>query len=145
MSYSCRNAANWGYSKSAPTYQLLKAQKCANHDEYWYHLKHFILASANSYYNFHILFIDYVLYFPLRTSTLHFPCFSFFFIDRTLNQVLSIRAIHPCFVKGRSSVSQAYKLQQLKMKSNTPRGIQYNIGFQISYSSYSFAVFFDTQ
>ena len=32
---------------------------------------------------FHILFISYVLYFPLWTSTLYFPCFPFFFIDRT--------------------------------------------------------------
>ena len=105
ISCSCRNVANWGYSKSAPTYQLLKAQKCINHDGYWYHLKQFILASGNSYCNFHILFIYYVLYFPLQTSTLYFPCFRFFFIDRNLKQVLSIRAIHPCFVKDRSSVS----------------------------------------
>ena len=38
-------------------YQILKAQKCINHDEYWYHVIRFILALANSYCNFQILFI----------------------------------------------------------------------------------------
>ena len=57
-------------------HQILKAQKSLNHDEYCYHIKQFILTSANSYY-------AHVLYFRLETSTLYFPCLSFFFIDRT--------------------------------------------------------------
>ena len=71
-------------------HQILKAQK--RHDEYCYHIKQFVMTSANSYYNFHILFIYYVLYFPLGTSTLNFPCFSFFFIDRTWK--LKADAVH---------------------------------------------------
>ena len=46
-------------------YQILKAQKRINHDEYCYHVKQFILESEKLYCNFHILFICYVLYFPL--------------------------------------------------------------------------------
>ena len=46
-------------------YQILKVQKHINHDKYWYHVKQFTLVSANSYCNFHILFLYYVLYFPL--------------------------------------------------------------------------------
>ena len=42
-------------------HQISKAQKWINHDEYCYHVKQFILSSANSYCNFHILFICYVL------------------------------------------------------------------------------------
>ena len=57
-------------------HQILKAQKSLNHDEYCYHVKQFILTSANSYYT-------HILYFPLGNSTLYFPCFSFFFIDCT--------------------------------------------------------------
>ena len=60
-------------------HQILKAQRSLNHDEYCYHIKQFIMTSANSYCNIHILFIYYVLYFPLWTSTLYFPCFPFFF------------------------------------------------------------------
>ena len=85
-------------------YQILKAQKLINHYEYSYHVKQFILASANSYCNFYILFIYYVLYFPLWTSTLYFPSFTFF-IDQTWKQVLPIQAINPCFIEGRSWVS----------------------------------------
>ena len=62
-------------------HQILKAKK--RHGEYCYHIKQFILTSANPYYNFHILFIYYILYFPLGTCTLYFPCFSFFLIDCT--------------------------------------------------------------
>ena len=61
-------------------HQILKAQKSLNHDECCYHIKQFIMISANSYCNIHILFIYYVLYFPLWTSTLYFPCFSFFLL-----------------------------------------------------------------
>ena len=68
-------------------YQILKAQKRINHDEYWCHVKQFILASAC---NFHILFKYYVLYFPLWTSTLYFPCFPFVLIDCTWKQALPI-------------------------------------------------------
>ena len=64
-------------------HQILKAQKSLNHDEYCYHIKQFILTSANSYCNFDTLSIYYALYFSLGTSTLYFPYFSFFFIDRT--------------------------------------------------------------
>ena len=46
-------------------YQILKAQKRINQDEYCYHVKQFILVSANSYCHFYILFRYYVLYFPL--------------------------------------------------------------------------------
>ena len=42
-------------------HQILKAQKILDHDEYCYHIKQFILTSANSYCNFHILFMYYVL------------------------------------------------------------------------------------
>ena len=41
--------------------QILKVQKYINPDEYCYHVKLFILASGNSFCNFHILFIYYVL------------------------------------------------------------------------------------
>ena len=159
-----------GYSKSAPTnvnnsemdywqkgnvyktkmketmhvpilqHQILRLKKSINHDEYCYHVKQFILTSANSYCNFHILFMYYVLYFPLSnsycnfhilfiyyvlhfplgTSTLYFLCFSFFLIDCTWKQMLSIYVIYLCFVKDRSLVSWTDKMQQLKIKSNTP-------------------------
>ena len=85
-------------------HQILKAQKSLNQDEYCYHIKQFILTLVNSYCNFHILFIYYVLYFPLGTSTLYFPYFSFFFIDRTYLKADAVQ-IHPCFVKGPSLVS----------------------------------------
>ena len=159
-----------GYSKSAPTnvnnsemdywqkgnvyktkmketmhvpilqHQILRSKKSINHDEYCYHVKQFILTSANSYCNFHILFMYYVLYFPLSnsycnfhilfiyyvlhfplgTSTLYFLCFSFFLIYCTWKQMLSIYVIYLCFVKDRSLVSWTDKIQQLKIKSNTP-------------------------
>ena len=68
------------------TISILKSAKTINHDEYCYHVKQFILVSANSYCNFHILFIYYVLYFhyELPHCTLYifpslllidFPCF----------------------------------------------------------------------
>ena len=57
-------------------HQILKAQKSLNHDKYCYHIKQFILTSANSY-------CTHVLYFSLESLTLYFPCLSFFFIDRT--------------------------------------------------------------
>ena len=63
-------------------YQILKAPKRINQDEYCYHVKQFILVSANSYCHFRILFRYYVLYFQLWTSTLYFPCFLFCFIDQ---------------------------------------------------------------
>ena len=53
-------------------HQILRAQKSLNHDEYCYHIKQFILTSANSYCNFHILFTYYVLYFPLANSYCNF-------------------------------------------------------------------------
>ena len=49
-------------------YQILKAQERINDDQYCYHVNQFILEPANSYCNFHILFVYYVLYFPLCTS-----------------------------------------------------------------------------
>ena len=42
-------------------YQLLKVQKRINQDEYCYHVKQFILVSANSYCNFHVIFKYYTL------------------------------------------------------------------------------------
>ena len=60
-------------------HQILKAQKSLNHDEYCYHIKQFILTSANSYCNFYVLFIYCVLCFPLGTSTLYFPYFFLFY------------------------------------------------------------------
>ena len=57
-------------------HKILKAQKSLNRGEYSYHVKQFILTSANSYYT-------HVLYFPLENSTLYFLCLSFFFIDCT--------------------------------------------------------------
>ena len=71
-------------------HQILKAQKSFNHDEYCYHIKQFTMTSANSYCSIHILFIYYVLYFPLWTSTLYFQYVPFFFIDRAWKHVLSI-------------------------------------------------------
>ena len=112
-------------------HQILKAKK--RHGEYCYHIKQFTLTSANPYCNFHILFIYYILYFPLGTCTLYFPCFSFFFID-SLESMQSISVIYTYFVKGQSLVSWTYKLQQLKIKNNTPcKNIIY-IGFQNLYS-----------
>ena len=58
----------------------LKSTKRMNQDEYCYHVKQIILASANSYFNFHILVVCYVLYFPLRDFTLYFSCRPFFFL-----------------------------------------------------------------
>ena len=49
-------------------YQILKAQEHINDGEWCDHVNQFILEPANSYCNFHILFIYYVLYFPLCTS-----------------------------------------------------------------------------
>ena len=100
-------------------YQIINAQKHINYDVHWYHVKQFILPSGNSYCKFHILFIYYVLYFALLISTLYFPFFPFFFIGRTWKEVVSIQANHPCFIKGRSLVSQMYQLQQLKIKNDT--------------------------
>ena len=47
------------------TISNVKSAKRINHEGHWYHVKHFILASANSYCHFHILDIYYILYFPL--------------------------------------------------------------------------------
>ena len=98
--YSCRNVANWGtpnllqrmLNKSQVDYknnnvyrtkrietlhmlffiknQILKVQKCINHEEYWFHVKQFILVSANSYFNFHILF-RYSMYYTFHCELLH--------------------------------------------------------------------------
>ena len=75
--------------------------------------------------NFYILFLYYVLYFPLWTFSLHFPCFPCFFTDCTWKLKASTvhSKIHSCFIKGRSLVSLTYHLRKLKMKSNTPRVI----------------------
>ena len=100
-------------------YQIINAQKHINYDERWYRVKQFILPSGNSYCKFHIIFIYYVRYSALWISTLYFSFFPFFFIGRTWEEVVSIQANHPCFIKGRSSVSQMYQLQQLKMKNDT--------------------------
>ena len=51
-------------------YQILNKQKRINHDENWYYVKQPILASANSYCNFHILFI-HKLYATLSIVKLH--------------------------------------------------------------------------
>ena len=49
--------------------------------------------------------MHYALCFTLCTSTLYLTCFSFFFVDHTSKQVLSIQVVHPYFVKCRSSIS----------------------------------------
>ena len=117
-------------------HQTLKSKICINHDGYCYHVKQFILASENSYCNFHILFIYYVLYFPLRTTALYFSCFSFFFIDCTWKQVLSIlQAIHSCFTKGRSWVSTNV---QTETEENEERYTLSNIIYIAFRNSYSF-------
>ena len=85
-------------------HQILKAQKSLNQDEYCYHIKQFILTLTNSYCNFHIPCIYYVLYFPLGTYTLYFPYFSFFFIDRTYLKADNVQT-YCCFIKGPSLVS----------------------------------------
>ena len=55
---------------------------CIYRKKSWcYHASQFILALTNSYCNFHILFIYYVLYISLCASTLYFPCLPFIFID----------------------------------------------------------------
>ena len=59
-------------------YQILRGQNVINYDEYCCHVKQVILASANSYCNFHIFFIYCVLYFPVWTSKLYFPYFLLF-------------------------------------------------------------------
>ena len=66
-------------------HQILKAQKSLNHDEYCYHIKQFIMTSANSYCNIHYPYTFHMLciYFPLGSSTLFLPCLSFFFIDQS--------------------------------------------------------------
>ena len=114
-------------------HQILKAQKCLNHDEYCYHIKQFILTSANSYCDFHILFIYYVLYLPLETSTLYFPCFFLFYWSHLKADTVHLSDLS-LFCK-RSIIGQlTYKLQQLKIKSNAPFiNIMY-IAFQNSYS-----------
>ena len=55
-------------------YQILKAQKRINHDEYWYHVKQFILASTNSYCVISILFLYntyYTFHCALADCTFH--------------------------------------------------------------------------
>ena len=44
------------------------------------HVNQFIVESASLYCNFHISYIYHILYFPLCTSTLYFPYFSFFLL-----------------------------------------------------------------
>ena len=83
-------------------HQILKAKK--RHGEYCYHIKQFILTSANPYYNFHILFIYYILYFPLGTCTLFFHV-SLSFLLIALESMQSISVIYTYFVKGQSLVS----------------------------------------
>ena len=46
-------------------------QKCINHEEYWFHVKQFILVSANSYFNFHILF-RYIMYYTFHCELPHY-------------------------------------------------------------------------
>ena len=53
----------------------------------------FILASVNSYCNFHILFMYHALYFPTFSFTLYVPCFHFFLIDHNQKEVLLIKWI----------------------------------------------------
>ena len=67
--------------------------------EYCYHVNQFIFAAAKTYCNFHILFMYCSLYFPLRTFTLHFLCFFFFFIDRHSKAVAVNQTIYLCFCK----------------------------------------------
>ena len=93
ISYSCRNVANWGTSnllllilnKNQMDYQNNSIYKIKRKETihilffktlnlsakmYKSWINQFIIASADSYCNFHIFFMYYVLYFPLRTSTL---------------------------------------------------------------------------
>ena len=73
------------YASCFSQHQILKTQERIIHEEQCYQINQFILASANSYRNFHMLFIYCVLYFPLCTFSLYFPClallllFFFFF------------------------------------------------------------------
>ena len=46
-------------------------QKCINHEEYWFHVNQFILVSANSYFNFHILF-RYIMYYTFHCELPHY-------------------------------------------------------------------------
>ena len=61
-------------------HQILKVQKSLNHDEYCYHIKQFILTSANSYCNFHVLFTYYILYFPLANSYCNFHILFIYYV-----------------------------------------------------------------
>ena len=114
-------------------YQILTVQKHINHDEYWYHVKQFTLVSANSYRNFHILFLYYVLYFPSWTSTLYFSCFPFFFIDCTWKQVYCPfkQFILVSWKIHHQSVKHSWKWKA--KEQNTFSNIIY-IAFQNSYS-----------
>ena len=103
-SNECWTRARWINDKNMEfiklKFQIVKAQKRTNHDKYWYQVKQFILASVNSYCNLHILFIYYVLYFTFHVFL------SFLLIAlESWKQLLFIQAIHPYFVKVRSSVS----------------------------------------
>ena len=53
----------------------------------------FILASVNSYCNFHILFMYHALYFPTFSFTLYVPRFHFFLTDHNQKEVLLIKLI----------------------------------------------------
>ena len=50
-------------------YQILKAQKHVNQDEYCHHVKQFILASANLHCNFH--FFSYTMYYTFHCELPH--------------------------------------------------------------------------
>ena len=107
-------------------------QKRINHGEYCYHVKQFILA---------LLLLCAILSIVNFCHVL--SMFPFLFFGCTWKEVLPIQAIHLCFVKDRSSVSKTYKLQQLKMKSNTPWVIRYTLHLKIL--TLFFEVFFDKQ
>ena len=107
------------YISCSLQYQILKTQKGINHDEYYYHVKQFILASAISYCTFYIFLIYYVLHFPLWTSTLYFLCFHLFFIDqlsmfRFLFSLITLKSRYNQSVKRASCKSRKWRAIHLE-------------------------------
>ena len=88
-------------------YQILRGQNVINYDEYCCHVKQVILASANSYCNFRIFFIYYVLYFPVWTSKLYFPCFPFVFYCSHL-KAGTVHSSDSSLIGKRSIISQLH-------------------------------------
>ena len=102
------------------------ASTATTYNSLFWHQQTYIIISIYFSYT-----IYYTSHWELPHGTFHV---SLSFLLIALESMQSISVIYTYFVKGQSLVSWTYKLQQLKIKSNTPCINIIYIGFQNSYS-----------